>query len=203
MKPTIPFQEEQLLAALKRGDEKAFALIYNAYVGKSFNFVYSIVKDRETAKDIVQDTFIKVYLKRDTISKVSSFNSYLFTMLKNAVLDFFDSELVKNRYMAQFKVSSDSFTDVVNESLDSNELKQRIEASLSRMPKQRQHIFRLSRFNGVPNHEIARMFGISKRTVENHISNAIRDIRKDISDKVSFLSFLICALAATLSSFIV
>lgn len=203
MKPTIPFQEEQLLAALKRGDEKAFALIYNAYVGKSFNFVYSIVKDRETAKDIVQDTFIKVYLKRDTISKVSSFNSYLFTMLKNAVLDFFDSELVKNRYMAQFNVSTDSFTDVVNESIDTNELKQRIEASLSRMPKQRQHIFRLSRFNGVPNHEIARMFGISKRTVENHISNAIRDIRKDISDKVSFLSFLICALAATLSSFIV
>lgn len=203
MKPTIPFQEEQLLAALKRGDEKAFALIYNAYVGKSFNFVYSIVKDRETAKDIVQDTFIKVYLKRDTISKVSSFNSYLFTMLKNAVLDFFDSELVKSRYMSQFKVSTDSFTDVVNESLDTNELKQRIEASLSRMPKQRQHIFRLSRFNGVPNHEIARMFGISKRTVENHISNAIRDIRKDISDKVSFLSFLICALAATLSSFIV
>lgn len=199
----ISFQEEQLLAALKRGDEKAFALIYNAYVGKSYNFVYALVKDEETAKDIVQDTFIKVYLKRDTISKVSSFSSYLFSMLRNAVLDHFDSESVKHRYLDRLKYSSEDFADLVNEDMNASELNERIESALSKMPRQRQHIFRLSRYKGVPNNEIARMFGISKRTVENHLTNALRDIRKDITDKVSVLVPLICALAATLSSYII
>lgn len=193
------FDEEQLLAALKRGDKDAFALIYNAYVGKSYNFVYALVKDEETAKDIVQDTFIKVYLKRDTISKVSSFSSYLFKMLRNAVMDHFDSEIVKLRYLARLQYSED-FADVVNERMNVNELSEQIESALARMPKQRQHIFRLSRYKGVPNQEIARMFGISKRTVENHLTNALRDIRKNISDKVSVFIPLICVLAATLSS---
>ena len=193
------FDEEQLLAALKRGDKDAFALIYNAYVGKSYNFVYALVKDEETAKDIVQDTFIKVYLKRDTISKVSSFSSYLFKMLRNAVMDHFDSEIVRLRYLARLQHSED-FADVVNERMNVNELSEQIESALARMPKQRQHIFRLSRYKGVPNQEIARMFGISKRTVENHLTNALRDIRKNISDKVSVFIPLICVLAATLSS---
>ena len=192
-----------MLAALKRGDAKAFELIYNAYVGKSFNFVYSLVKDKEAAKDIVQDTFVKVFLRRDTISKVSSFSAYLYTMLRNAVFDYFDSEQVKNRYSAKFKLSAEGFTDVVNEEMNANELRRRIEESLSGMPKQRQHIFRLSRFKGVPNHEIAEMMGISKRTVENHLSNALRDLRKDTSDKVSVFFPWVCALAATLSSFVI
>lgn len=194
------FQEEQLLAALKRGDEKAFALIYNAYVGKSYNFVFSLVKDEEIAKDIVQDTFIKVYLKRSTISMVSSFSSYLFSMLKNAVLDHFDSELVKYRYLARLRYSASDFADIVNEDINAGELMERIESALTKMPRQRQRIFRLSRFKGVPNNEIAKMFGIDKRTVENHLSNALRDIKKEISDKVSVLIPLICALVATLSS---
>lgn len=194
------FSMDQLLAALKRGDEKAFALIYNAYVGKSFNFVYSLVKDKETARDIVQDTFTKVYLKRDTISKVRSFSSYLFKMLHNAVLDYLDAEVVKLRYLSGLKYAQEDFSDVVNEDMNVMELKESIERTLSKMPKQRQSIFKLSRYSGIPNNEIAKMFGISKRTVENHLSNALRDIRKDISDKVSVLIPLICALAATLSS---
>ncbi len=203
MKSPESFKEEQLLAALRRGDDKAFALIYNAFVGKSYNFVYALVKDEETAKDIVQDTFIKVYLKRDTISKAGSFSSYLYTMLRNAVLDFFDSESVKYRYLTKLKYSSDDFADLVNDEMNASELREMIEKSLSGMPRQRQHIFKLSRYKGMPNKEIAKMFGISKRTVENHISNALRDIRKDISDKVSVWIVLICALAATLSSYII
>lgn len=192
--------EEQLLAALKRGDKSAFALIYNAYVGKSFNFVFSLVKDEETAKDIVQDTFIKVYLKRETISKVSSFSSYLYMMLRNAVLDHFDSEMVRLRYMNRIKESAEDFADLVNEKIDAKELSEKIESTLARMPRQRQHIFRLSRYRGVPNHEIARMFGISKRTVENHLSNALRDIRKNLSEKVSIITLVICVLSVVSSS---
>lgn len=192
--------EEQLLAALKRGDKSAFTLIYNAYVGKSFNFVFSLVKDRETAKDIVQETFIKVYLKRETISKVNSFSSYLYMMLRNAVLDYFDSEMVKLRYMHRIQETAEDFADVVNETMNVNELSEQIESVLSGMPRQRQNIFRLSRYRGVPNNEIARMFGISQRTVENHLTNALRDIRKKLSGNLNNIISVICALEVLLSS---
>ena len=63
------------------------------------------------------------------------------------------------------------------ESLKNDELQQLISRAVSRMPEQRRKVFMLSRYNGVPNIRIAEMLGLNVRTVENHITNALADIR--------------------------
>ncbi|MBR1705374.1 MAG: RNA polymerase sigma-70 factor [Bacteroidales bacterium] len=192
--------EQQILTALRRGDPNAFALIYNMYAGKSYNFVFSLVKDEDTAKDLVQDAFIKVYLKRDTVSKVDSFNAYLFRMLKNAVFDHFESEAVRRRYAARMALTQEEFAELVNQKVEADDLRDLIAETVSRMPEQRRTIFTLSRYKGVPNAEIAKQYGISIRTVENHLSNAMRDIRKAISHNMTCFAAFLCALMATLPS---
>lgn len=151
------------------------------YSGKSYNFVFSFVKDEAVAKDIVQDTFVKLYLKRNELSGISSFNSYLFKMLRNSVFDFFASEVVRRKYIARMAFTQEEFTDIVNEHIDAADLERIILKVVSSMPAQRRGIFILSRFIGIANSDIALRYGISIRTVENHLSNAMRDIRKEIS----------------------
>jgi RNA polymerase sigma-70 factor (ECF subfamily) len=84
-------EEKLLMLALGNSDKKAFAVLYNMYAGKCLGFVQSLIKDSDSAKDITHDIFVKVWLKREVISKVDNFSSYLFRMARNSVLDKLES----------------------------------------------------------------------------------------------------------------
>lgn len=170
-------EEKMLLRALGDSDKKAFAMLYNMYAGKCLSFVRSIIKDEEAAKDITHDLFVKVWLKRELISKVDSFSSYLFRMARNAVMDRLESEVIRRRFATEKMTVSENFRSYVDEKVSENELQMLIFRAVSGMPEQRRKIFTLSRYQGIPNSEIARMFDISVRTVENHLTNALSDIR--------------------------
>ena len=170
-------EEKLLLQALGHSSRNAFAMLYNLYAGKCLSFVMSIVKDEEAAKDITHDIFVKVWLRRDMISKVDSFSSYLFRMARNAVMDRLESEVIKRRFVVESLAVSDELRSYVDEKVSVDELQLLISRAVSRMPEQRRRIFMLSRYKGVPNVKIAEMFGLNVRTVENHITNALADLR--------------------------
>jgi RNA polymerase sigma-70 factor (ECF subfamily) len=169
--------EYQLLEALGKNDKKAFASLYERYAGKCLAFVESLVKDHASAKDITHDIFVKVWLKREVISKVDSFSVYLFKMARNAVFDRFESDNIRRRYVARQLSHLDEFVEYVDEKISVDELQMLIYRAVNKMPEQRRNIFMLSRYKGIPNSEIAEMSGISIRTVENHLTNALADIR--------------------------
>lgn len=170
-------EEKLLLQALGDSDKRAFAVLYNMYAGKCLGFVQSIIKDGDAAKDITHDVFVKVWLKREVISKVDSFSSYLFRMVHNAVMDRLESEVIKRRFVAEQILTSENFRSYVDERVSVDELHMLIFKAVSNMPEQRRRVFTLSRYQGISNAEIASMFDISVRTVENHITNALADIR--------------------------
>lgn len=170
-------EEKLLLQALGQSSRNAFAMLYNIYAGKCMSFVTSIVKDEEAAKDITHDIFVKVWLKRDIISKVDSFSSYLFKMVRNAVMDRLEGEVIMRRFVVESLAVSDELRAYVDEKISVDELQLLISKAVGRMPEQRRRIFMLSRYNGVPNIKIAEMLGLNVRTVENHITNALADIR--------------------------
>lgn len=170
-------EEKLLLKALGDSDKRAFAVLYNMYAGKCLGFVQSLIKDSDAAKDITHDIFVKVWLKRELISKVDSFSSYLFRMVKNAVMDKLESEVIRRHFVTEHLISSDNFRSYVDESVSVDELQMLIFKAVNNMPEQRRRIFTLSRYKGMSNAEIAKMFDINVRTVENHITNALADIR--------------------------
>ncbi|MDE6872588.1 MAG: RNA polymerase sigma-70 factor [Bacteroidales bacterium] len=151
--------------------------MYHRYSGKCFAFIRSMIKDDEVSKDLVHDIFVKVWLRREIISKVDSFSSYLFRMAKNAVLDYYDSNAINRRYVARQLLCQEEFRPYVEEKVNLDDLQLLVYSVVGQMPEQRRRIFTLSRYKGIPNSEIARMLGINIRTVENHISNALADIR--------------------------
>lgn len=125
---------------------------------------------------------MKIWEQRDVVSKVGNFNSYIFRMTKNTVLNHFEKNAIRDRYFARKELCREEFRDLVDEKVSANELQMIIMSAITKMPEQRRNIFTLSRFKGVSNPDIAALFGISIRTVETHISHALSDIRAVIAE---------------------
>lgn len=181
--------EKKYLQALVDGDREAFAAIYERYAGKCLRFVISLTNDEDLAKDITHDVFIKVWKYRKRISGIDSFNSYLFRMMKNAVLDASERDHIARLYICEkYKVDNDE-REIADDELNADTLRRIVLESLNGMPDQRRKVFMMSRFKGVSNAEIADRMGLSIRTVEKHISNALVDVRRAL--KKNFYFFLI------------
>ena len=177
-------EEKQLLSALGNSDRKAFAVLYNLYAGKCLHFVSSVIQDKEIAKDMTHDIFVKVWLKREIISKVDSFSAYLFRMVRNSVLDRMESEVIRRRFMVESLVVSEEFRSYVDEKVSLDELQHLVFNAVNKMPEQRRRVFVMSRYDGIPNIKIAELLGVSIRTVENHLTNALADIRVKLAESL-------------------
>ncbi len=181
---TMPTRTEkellEMLSSAGRAKE-AFTELYERFAGKCYSFVLAMVKDEAVAKDTVHDIFLKVWLRREVISGVDSFSSYIFRMTRNAVFDHFESNALNRKFMASRNLPSEDFRCFVDEKVNADELQLLIYNAVSRMPEQRRKIFTLSRYKGMPNREIAALFDLNIRTVENHLTNALADIREALA----------------------
>lgn len=176
-------EEKILLSNLGDSDRKAFSVLYNLYAGKCLCYVRSILKDDEAAEDITHDVFVKVWLKRDIVSKVDNFSSYLFRMIRNAVMDSLESSVIRRRYVTESLMISSELCSYVDEKVSFDELQTLIFKTVGKMPEQRRRVFMLSRYKGQTNLKISEMLDLNIRTVENHISNALSDLKIALAKK--------------------
>lgn len=178
--------EGKHIEALSRGDSKAFELLFLYYQPKLIFFLNGFIKDEEIARDITQDIFLSVWANREKLSIVNSFKSYLFRMGKNAICNFYDHSLVNEKFEFE-QLSRPIEVNSIEEGLFVKELQALIEITVSQMPPQRKLIYQMSRVDGLSNDEIAERLSINKRTVENHLTSALSDIRKVV--KMSLILF--------------
>lgn len=175
--------EKELLKSVTEGDESAFREIFSYYYPKVLVFLTEILKDRTTAEDIAQDVFARIWLMRGTLPEIRSFGSYLYTMTRNSAL----LHLKKRRP----SVTIEEFDFAVDQSVDSHltaeEKAARIREVVGNMPERRRRVFTLSREEGKSNDEIAEILGIKKKTVENLMNAALKDIRRILCLMIFFV----------------
>jgi len=177
--------ESIYLIKLGKGEHKAYDALFLLYYPKVKNFLLGFVKDANEASDMAQDIFFKVWTHREQIAEVKSLKPYLFRMAKNMVYDHFEHSLVKENYIQKQELSP--YYDDIIEDIYAQELESLIDLAVEQMPDQRRRIFTMSRKEGKSNDEIAQQLHINKRTVENHITQALQDIRKAINYAMFFL----------------
>lgn len=181
-------RESEYMEKLGQGDHKSFDALFMLYHPRVKNFLQGFIKDEEEACDMAQDIFIKVWTNRESISKVSSLKAYLYRMARNMIYDYYEHSLVKESYEQKLQSSSNNYTDLIEEDLYAKELSILIDIAIEQMPEQRRRIFKMSRKEGLSNEEISIKLEINKRTVENHISQALTDLREVIQR--AFLLFI-------------
>uniref|UniRef100_UPI003217A30E RNA polymerase sigma-70 factor n=1 Tax=uncultured Draconibacterium sp. TaxID=1573823 RepID=UPI003217A30E len=173
--------EKFILQGLKAKNKIVFDFVFHYYYSGLCAYVEKIVNDVNISEDIVQDLFITLWIKHDQLEISSSLKNYLFTSVRNRSLDY----LKKQKNRAQH-LNSAIDTKKYAENLSSfwfaeSELETLFEKSLEKLPPRCREIFKLSRIEGIKNQQIAEKLGISKRTVELQISNALKFLRKDLS----------------------
>ncbi len=184
MTMTNDSEDIRLITAIKSGDTDAFEVIYMRMAGKLLRFVNSKVCDRELSEEMVQEVFVSLWVRRNKLDADMALEPYLFSAAKYRVLSHIRSEKVRHKYAEHFawfvvQQQENSTEDIVNEA----DLKAVIEEQISHLPPKCQRAFRLSRFEYLSIAEIAEEMGISKRTVENYITHALKYLREVLATK--------------------
>jgi RNA polymerase sigma-70 factor (ECF subfamily) len=183
MQPDVP----SLIAQLKSGNKLAFSQLYRYHYPRIFSFLYSSLKDRFLAEDFTQDLFFRLWVNREHLDEDMPLDPYFFTMAKHTVLNFYKRKEVEKRYLETLTGEPES---PIEENVYCKELQRLINEAIDSMPAQQQKVFQLSREEGLANTEIANQLHISKRTVEKHISNSLKLVRRVIEKNYLLCFFL-------------
>lgn len=168
--------ETECLKKLAKGDHRSYEILFLYYHPKIHHFLCGFIKNEEEAFDMTQDIFYKVWTNRQSIGEVTSFKAYLFSMARNTIYNHYEHNLVKEKYTTTQLQLHEEYN--LDEEFFAKELSILIDIVIEQMPEQRRRIFKMSRKEGLSGEEIATQLSISKRTVENQISNALNDLRK-------------------------
>lgn len=154
------------------------------------NFGKGLVHDDDAAKEIVQDVFVNLWQKRETLDPEKSIKSYLFQSVSNRSLNYIrDHQKFRSHYLdmeIELERSIEDYDFLVGE-----ETQNKIEAAIQKLPEKCREVFELSRFEEMKYNDIAEKLGISVKTVEVHMSKALRILREELKDMIMILLFLL------------
>ncbi len=167
--------DDQIISQLKSGNILVFNQIFETYSTRLFLFAKGYLKSVEDSEELVQEVFTTIWEKRDQLKSGFSFKSYIFTIAFNIIKKHF-------RQKAQFRKFVDEeiineITSETSQQIDYNSLKNYIFHLAESLPEKRRNVFIKSRFEGFSNKEIAEELGLTKKTVENHLNLALKEIR--------------------------
>ena len=170
----------QIIQRLSEGDQSAYRVVFEHFYPRVWEFIRRIVKSDTIAEDVAQDIFVKVWERREMFSiAVQSFSSYLYVMSRNAAIN------ALRHYGRISPLVDEAFNDQTNNSVEEDYYAQEKELMIRlvvcRMPEQRRRIFEMSRYMGMDNNTIATTLNISKKTVENHLTLALKTLRSVLS----------------------
>lgn len=169
--------ERKLVIRLIEGDEEAFCELYASYKNRLLYFAMKFVKSPEFAEDIFQDAFTVVWQSRRFINPDASFSSYLYTIVRNRILNRL-REMANEDQLKEYILSQaiDSTDDTKNTILV-NDLQEIIDRALEQITPRQREVFCMSRDKQMSHKEIAEALGISINTVQEHISVSLKIIR--------------------------
>ena len=167
------------IAALKEGNLQAYNELFDRYGKRLYHFSIDYLKSAEDAEEIVQEVFLKIWDNREELSADKSFESYLFTIARNGILNTIRKSRSEQSYMNYVKVHPGKNV-LLDEELDFNELDKAYHKAIGKLSLRRKEIYLLSKEQSLSNAEIATKMNISVKTVENQMTSALSEIRKNL-----------------------
>ncbi len=177
------YTDNELLKLIHGGDECAFNEIHTRYAYQMYIFAFNILSKTQECEDIIQNIFVTLWTKKEEV-EIKSLKSYLFRAVKYQIFNYFRDHKISDTDLTRLTI-----IDISNSALEHMEFKELekiIHDCVQNLPNRCQQIFRLSRFEEKSHKEIAENLHISKHTVKNQISKALKIIKVNLGNEKLF-----------------
>jgi RNA polymerase sigma-70 factor (family 1) len=183
--------QDELLLLVAEGDEKAFRQLFDFYWGKIYSVAVTLTKSPPLAEEIVQDVFLKIWLKRDQLPSVENFEGFLFTVARNHIYNELRRKVVELPFVEHLEQHFRESSALPEQVMLLKETNLLIKEAVEQLPPQQRTVFELSRNEGLDNNKIAERLGISRATVRNHLTKALHFLRNYLQISRGELSALL------------
>ena len=175
--------DSEIIRRIRQGDKQEFEKLFRSSYVSLVRYAKTILKDHDTAEEIVQDLFFRLWQDRSNITIESSLNGYLFRSVHNKSLHFIEHQKVIDRHAGEIAASADETAEPVTDAIYYSELQSKVARVLERLPERCSVIFRMSRFEGLKYNEIAEKLSVSLKTVEANMGKALKEFRKALAEQ--------------------
>ncbi|MEJ7780177.1 MAG: RNA polymerase sigma-70 factor [Daejeonella sp.] len=177
----------QLVSLLKEGDRAAFAEIYDRYIFVMISHAYKKCRDREAAKDVVQEVFAMLWSRRENLQVSTNLSGFLYASIRNIILNQIAHQNVQAKYLDSMLTFSQQEHVITDHLVRENQLAALIEKEIAALTPKMREVFELSRKEHLTHKEIAKKLNISEQTVSKHLTNALKILRIKLGGMVYLL----------------
>lgn len=180
-------------------DEKSFEQLFRSQYAPLCGYARKYIDDPDQSEEVVQDVFVNLWHKRQSIEITSTIESYLFRAVRNTCLNILKHFKVREKHKEGITASYDNRSGDADNMVLEIELMNQIEDLIAGLPPERQKVFKMSRFEGMKYKEIAEALGISVKTVEAQMGKALKYLRENLGDYlpailIAIISYIIILL---------
>lgn len=172
--------ETLLISELSIGSKKAFDTIYQMYASRLFAFCLRYTKSAFDAEEIVENTFVRLWLNRRNLKRKDSIKPILFTICRHELIDIFRKRIKTPEYVSYLECKEQMAIEQTDSHLEYDEFVKRMNQVIDKLSPTQQRVLRLSKLRGLRNEEIVAETGLSMQTVKNQLSLALKRLRKEL-----------------------
>jgi len=174
------FNEKDLLRYAAEGNSAAFATLFSNYKDKLYHFLLRANGSPEMTEDIIQDVFLKLWKDRASLAEIQNFGGYLYRMAQNHVINSLKRMATETHIIHELSKKIENACSDVEEHISLQEMNRNLHSALNKLTPKQKLVYTLSRDKGLRHDEIARSLNISPSTVNNHLIEALRIIRRQL-----------------------
>lgn len=172
-------EEDNIWRSIQEKDRRVFEQYYKDHYKLFFVAAFKYLGDAGQAQEVVNDVFVTLWQNADKVNIQSSLKAYLHRSVINRSLNLLDKSK-RDRQQHQNALQTEEAAET--REMETNELKLRLYQAIDHLPEQCRKVFRMSRFEQLKQQEIADRLGISIKTVKNHITNALQQLKQVLDE---------------------
>ncbi|WP_343674764.1 sigma-70 family RNA polymerase sigma factor [Chitinophaga sp.] len=183
MQDSFTQAERELLQQIGEGSQSAYTLVFNQYSKQVFDVAMLYLKDNLAAREVVQEVFLKIWLKREVLPEVKDFSDYLFILTRNHVFDGFKKQAVRIKAYEQLYHQQVEMVNDTDYRVKEREYAGIVERAIAALPPERKKVY-IARKEGFSNEEISNKFNISIHTVKKQMQIAVQTVRNFVKKSI-------------------
>lgn len=183
------YTDSELIHLLRADDRTAFSEIYVRYGERLYKQAYHVLRNREDAKDIVQDIFTSLWNKRAEL-QINNLAGYLYIANRNQVIKLIAHKKISSVYFDWLQTMTEEGADIVDHAIQEKQLQELVDGEVGKLPSKMRLVFNLSRKAHLSHKEIAAKLHLSEATVKTQVKNALRILRSKLEAFLYAILFL-------------